>query len=864
MKFDKLTTNSAHAIHEAIDLAVKGKHAEVTEFHLFSALINQNDGFVIKILENLKFDLKDIRKNIALNFAKLPRVVGNNKCDISKNLHFVIKNSYEEALRMKDVYIGPEHLLLSLLSNSRINSVFKVNSEDLKQQIQRIRRDHAISDRSPEDSNQVLQKYCIDLTDLARSDNIDPVIGRDGEIRRILQILSRRNKNNPCLVGDPGIGKTAIVEGLARKIIENDVPESLLNKRILSLDMGSLVAGAKYRGDFEERLKAVIKEVEMSNGEIILFIDELHTIVGVGLGEGSMDAGNLLKPALARGTLRTIGATTSDEYRKYIEKDSALERRFQPIFLKEPSKDTTISILRGIKDRYESHHGIRIQDSAVVAAVNLSARYIGDRFLPDKAIDLMDEAASMLRVEIDSKPEIIDQLQRRYRQLDIEKMVLLKENDSQSEDRLKELNTEIQTLNSKCKTLENQWFDEKQVIDAIKSISSKITDLNTAAEKAEREYQLERVGEIRYGEIPQLESELKIQKELLEQLQQNDRLLREEVTEEDIASIVSRWTGIPINKLIKQESDKLIHLEKILSERVIGQEEAIQSVSTAIRRNRTGIGDVTKPIGSFLFLGPTGVGKTELVKSMADVLFENENSLTRLDMSEYQEKHSIARLIGAPPGYIGYEEGGQLTEAVRKNPYGIILLDEIEKAHPDVLNILLQVLDDGHLTDSMGRLVNFKNSLIVMTSNLGSEVIQNFSKDSKKQRELINSVINNFFKPEFLNRLDDVLIFHSLTMEQVEKIVELRLDEITRDLGSRKISLKITQSAKHKLSLKGYDPKFGARPLKRLIQNVILDPLALIILNDKRDKIINVKVDYTDQSGFSIINTETSNLTTAA
>ena len=864
MKFDKLTTNSAHAIHEAIDLAVKGKHAEVTEFHLFSALINQNDGFVIKILENLKFDLKDIRKNIALNFAKLPRVVGNNKCDISKNLHFVIKNSYEEALRMKDVYIGPEHLLLSLLSNSRINSVFKVNSEDLKQQIQRIRRDHAISDRSPEDSNQVLQKYCIDLTDLARSDNIDPVIGRDGEIRRILQILSRRNKNNPCLVGDPGIGKTAIVEGLARKIIENDVPESLLNKRILSLDMGSLVAGAKYRGDFEERLKAVIKEVEMSNGEIILFIDELHTIVGVGLGEGSMDAGNLLKPALARGTLRTIGATTSDEYRKYIEKDSALERRFQPIFLKEPSKDTTISILRGIKDRYESHHGIRIQDSAVVAAVNLSARYIGDRFLPDKAIDLMDEAASMLRVEIDSKPEIIDQLQRRYRQLDIEKMVLLKENDSQSEDRLKELNTEIQTLNSKCKTLENQWFDEKQVIDAIKSISSKITDLNTAAEKAEREYQLERVGEIRYGEIPQLESELKIQKELLEQLQQNDRLLREEVTEEDIASIVSRWTGIPINKLIKQESDKLIHLEKILSERVIGQEEAIQSVSTAIRRNRTGIGDVTKPIGSFLFLGPTGVGKTELVKSMADVLFENENSLTRLDMSEYQEKHSIARLIGAPPGYIGYEEGGQLTEAVRKNPYGIILLDEIEKAHPDVLNILLQVLDDGHLTDSMGRLVNFKNSLIVMTSNLGSEVIQNFSKDSKKQRELINSVINNFFKPEFLNRLDDVLIFHSLTMEQVEKIVELRLDEITRDLGSRKISLKITQSAKHKLSLKGYDPKFGARPLKRLIQNVILNPLALIILNDKRDKIINVKVDYTDQSGFSIINTETSNLTTAA
>lgn len=864
MKFDKLTTNSAHAIHEAIDLAVKEKHAEVTEFHLFSALINQNDGFVIKILENLKFDLKDIRKNIALNFAKLPRVVGNNKCDISKNLHFVIKNSYEEALRMKDVYIGPEHLLLSLLSNSRINSVFKVNSEDLKQQIQRIRRDHAISDRSPEDSNQVLQKYCIDLTDLARSDNIDPVIGRDGEIRRILQILSRRNKNNPCLVGDPGIGKTAIVEGLARKIIENDVPESLLNKRILSLDMGSLVAGAKYRGDFEERLKAVIKEVEMSNGEIILFIDELHTIVGVGLGEGSMDAGNLLKPALARGTLRTIGATTSDEYRKYIEKDSALERRFQPIFLKEPSKDTTISILRGIKDRYESHHGIRIQDSAVVAAVNLSARYIGDRFLPDKAIDLMDEAASMLRVEIDSKPEIIDQLQRRYRQLDIEKMVLLKENDSQSEDRLKELNTEIQTLNSKCKTLENQWFDEKQVIDAIKSISSKITDLNTAAEKAEREYQLERVGEIRYGEIPQLESELKIQKELLEQLQQNDRLLREEVTEEDIASIVSRWTGIPINKLIKQESDKLIHLEKILSERVIGQEEAIQSVSTAIRRNRTGIGDVTKPIGSFLFLGPTGVGKTELVKSMADVLFENENSLTRLDMSEYQEKHSIARLIGAPPGYIGYEEGGQLTEAVRKNPYGIILLDEIEKAHPDVLNILLQVLDDGHLTDSMGRLVNFKNSLIVMTSNLGSEVIQNFSKDSKKQRELINSVINNFFKPEFLNRLDDVLIFHSLTMEQVEKIVELRLDEITRDLSSRKISLKITQSAKHKLSLKGYDPKFGARPLKRLIQNVILDPLALIILNDKRDKIINVKVDYTDQSGFSIINTETSNLTTAA
>ena len=864
MKFDKLTTNSAHAIHEAIDLAVKGKHAEVTEFHLFSALINQNDGFVIKILENLKFDLKDIRKNIALNFAKLPRVVGNNKCDISKNLHFVIKNSYEEALRMKDVYIGPEHLLLSLLSNSRINSVFKVNSEDLKQQIQRIRRDHAISDRSPEDSNQVLQKYCIDLTDLARSDNIDPVIGRDGEIRRILQILSRRNKNNPCLVGDPGIGKTAIVEGLARKIIENDVPESLLNKRILSLDMGSLVAGAKYRGDFEERLKAVIKEVEMSNGEIILFIDELHTIVGVGLGEGSMDAGNLLKPALARGTLRTIGATTSDEYRKYIEKDSALERRFQPIFLKEPSKDTTISILRGIKDRYESHHGIRIQDSAVVAAVNLSARYIGDRFLPDKAIDLMDEAASMLRVEIDSKPEIIDQLQRRYRQLDIEKMVLLKENDSQSEDRLKELNTEIQTLNSKCKTLENQWFDEKQVIDAIKSISSKITDLNTAAEKAEREYQLERVGEIRYGEIPQLESELKIQKELLEQLQQNDRLLREEVTEEDIASIVSRWTGIPINKLIKQESDKLIHLEKILSERVIGQEEAIQSVSTAIRRNRTGIGDVTKPIGSFLFLGPTGVGKTELVKSMADVLFENENSLTRLDMSEYQEKHSIARLIGAPPGYIGYEEGGQLTEAVRKNPYGIILLDEIEKAHPDVLNILLQVLDDGHLTDSMGRLVNFKNSLIVMTSNLGSEVIQNFSKDSKKQRELINSVINNFFKPEFLNRLDDVLIFHSLTMEQVEKIVELRLDEITRDLSSRKIGLKITQSAKHKLSLKGYDPKFGARPLKRLIQNVILNPLALIILNDKRDKIINVKVDYTDQSGFSIINTETSNLTTAA
>jgi len=833
MNFNELTTNAAQALNEAVGIAQDNNHIEVSEYHLLKALLEQKSGLVPVILNKTGESPVTVLGLIDAELGRQAQVSGASQPYVSNVLNGALRKSKQEASSMGDQYVSTEHLLLALIELPSIQKVMRLGRQRILEELQAIRGNQKVVDQDPEGKYQALEKYTIDYTALAKEGKVDPVIGRDDEIRRVLQILARRTKNNPCLVGEPGTGKTAIVEGLARKIIERDVPSALQQKRILALDMGSLIAGAKFRGEFEDRLKAVIQEVEKSSGEIILFIDEMHTIVGAGAAEGAMDAGNLLKPALARGQLRTIGATTLKEYRKYVEKDTALERRFQPVKVEEPGTKDAISILRGIKERYEVHHGVRIRDNAVVAAVELSDRYISDRFLPDKAIDLMDEAASQLRIEIDSKPEAIDKLHRRTRQLDVERMALQKENDEASQERLKELERELAELKEEASGIEVHWKHEKEIITRIKEINQRIGDLRLEAQSAERNYNLQRVAEINYGEIPGLERELLVEKEKLEEVQKDHQILKEEVTEEDIANVVSRWTGIPVNKMLQQESSKLAQLEATLADRVIGQKDAISAVSNAVRRSRAGIQEEGRPMGSFLFLGPTGVGKTELVKSLAEVLFNDDRMMTRIDMSEYMEKHAVARLIGAPPGYIGHEEGGQLTEAVRRRPYSVILFDEVEKAHPEVFNLLLQVLDDGRLTDSKGHVVDFKNTVIVMTSNLGSDKMAEYREDAQSQRDEVLKVVKSYFRPEFLNRLDEMIVFHHLESEHIQEIVRLQLELLVKRLHGRGIEIEFEDSILKELAIRGYDSEYGARPLKRLIQREILDPLALAIIEQQ-------------------------------
>lgn len=833
MNFDRYTTKAAEAIQDAMQLAGKLKHSQIEIWHLLLALVDQVGGIVPSLLEQLNKKPETIANLIRQELSQLASLETATQAYASPELAKIFSQAETEAVKLKDEYISTEHLFLALLNQKKVAQLLDLDANSVAQALTTVRGQQRVTDPEPEGKYQALEKYCLDFTSLARAGKIDPVIGRDEEVRRITQILSRRTKNNPVLVGEPGTGKTAIVEGLAKKIIDDDVPEALKNKRVLALDMGALIAGAKYRGEFEDRLKAVIKEIEKSEGQIILFIDELHSIVGAGASEGSTDAGNLLKPALARGTLRTIGATTLKEYRQYVEKDSALERRFQPVMVEEPSVDDAISILRGIKSKYEAHHGVRILDNAIVAAVKLSHRYISDRFLPDKAIDLMDEAASALRIEIDSKPSSIDQLERKIRQLEIEKESLKKEKDEKSHERLSKIDKQISELKEDYKSLELRWRKEKEILDSIKKYNRELDDLHEEAKRAERNYDLERAAAINYGEIPQLEKKIKEAQSQMADIDPEKRLLKEEIDDADIASIVSKWTGIPVNRMLTEESVRLLNLEKELAARVVGQDQAIQAVAGAIRRNRAGISEEGRPVGSFLFLGPTGVGKTELAKALAEQLFNDERLITRIDMSEYMEKHSVARLIGSPPGYIGYEEGGQLTEALRRHPYTIILLDEIEKAHSEVFNILLQVLDEGRLTDSKGRTVNFKNSIIIMTSNLGSQIISETNNDPVEQKKALDGLLKMHFRPEFLNRLDDIIIFQSLGKKEIKEIVKLQLAFLAKRLLEQEIQLEFSDRLIEHLATAGYDHVFGARPLKRLIQNEILDELAQQLIEGK-------------------------------
>jgi len=830
MNFNHLTTKAAEAVQGAIQLAGKLSNPEVTAIHLGVVLTEQPAGIVPTILQKLEQEPATVMVALKQELSHQPATTGQVQPVASSDLRAVLDKAESEASTLHDDYISTEHLLLGLLDNSNLKKIFKISKDQVLAVLQGVRGSQRVTDPDPEAKYQALEKYTTDYTALAKEGKIDPVIGRDEEIRRVMQILSRRTKNNPVLVGEPGTGKTAIVEGLARKIIANDIPDTLQHKKLLALDLGALIAGAKYRGEFEDRLKAVIKEIEQSNGQIILFIDELHTIVGGGAQEGSTDAGNLLKPSLARSTLHTIGATTLREYRKYVEKDAALERRFQPVMVEEPSTDDAISMLRGIKEKYEAHHGVHITDNALVAAVNLSKRYISDRFLPDKAIDLMDEAASVLKIEIDSKPTELDQLNRRITQLEIEKEALKKEKDEASKKRLTDLEKQLAQLTSQQKELELHWRNEKAVIDTLKNSSKTLDELKEQATQAERDYDLQRAAEIKYGKIPELEKQVKEAQKKLNEVQKDRKILSEEVTEADIAKVVSRWTGIPVQKMLGTETQRLKNMEVELAKRVVGQAAAIKAVANAVRRSRAGISEENKPIGSFIFLGPTGVGKTELARTLADFLFNDDNLLIRIDMSEYMEQHAVARLIGSPPGYVGYEEGGQLTEAARRHPYSVILFDEIEKAHPEVFNVLLQLLDDGRLTDAKGRTVNFKNTVVIMTSNLGSKEIAEFRGDRQKQESTVKEQLRDHFKPEFLNRIDEIIIFQPLGEAEIKEIVKIQLAQVKKHLQQKSITLEVNEAAVDALASAGVDEVFGARPLKRLIQQTILDPLALKII----------------------------------
>ncbi len=840
MQFDKFTLKSQEAVQSAQKLAQDQGHQEIQAAHLVKAILTQPEGIVVPVFKKMGIDPSLVLMDMNQLLEKIPKVSGQGmgQSYASRDLKKVLDDAFNVAKQMQDDYVSQEHLLLAILQNSALDVCKSLGSRGVKEKeflvaLSALRGSHRVTDQYPEEKYQALEKYGKNLTQLAKQGKIDPVIGRDEEIRRIIQVLSRRTKNNPILIGEPGVGKTAIVEGLAQRIINGDIPATLENKQVITLDMGSLVAGAKYRGEFEERLKAVLKEVEEKAGEIILFIDEIHTLVGTGAAEGSMDASNMLKPALARGELHCVGATTLDEYRKYIEKDSALERRFQPVLVKEPSVEDTIAILRGIKEKYEIHHGVRIQDNATVAAVTLSNRYITDRFLPDKAIDLIDEAASMLRIEIDSMPTEIDELERQKIKFEIEQEALKKEKDSASKTRLDDLRKKLAELNETLNVMKAQWSLERDTIKSIRNIKERIDSAHIEEKKAEREGNLSHVAEIRYGKKVQLEKELEAANKHLQEIQAQQMMLKEEVDAQDIAAVVAKWTGIPVDRLLEGEKDKLVHAEEMLAKRVIGQSEAIVAVANAVRRARAGLQDPNRPLGSFIFLGPTGVGKTELARTLADFLFDDEQAMIRIDMSEFMEKHSVSRLIGAPPGYVGYEEGGYLTEAVRRRPYSVILLDEIEKAHPDVFNVLLQVLDDGRLTDGKGRTVDFKNAILIMTSNLGSSLIIKMA-DEKMNKESIRMEIDELlhrqFKPEFLNRIDEIIIFERLDQKALLAIVDIQINKLAGRLGERDISLHIRESAKVFLVENGYNASYGARPLKRAIQRNLEDPLAVRIL----------------------------------
>ncbi len=853
MRADRFTIKAQEALQASQELCVQNSHPEVTPEHLLYALVDQSEGLVPGLLEKMGVKPSVVLSELEEALQKLPRTYGAGQAApyVSSVLGTTLRQAEEEAKRLKDEYVSTEHLLIALAESdgeaARILQEHGIKRDDLYQVLAQVRGSQRVTDQQPEDKYQALEKFSRDLTSMARQSKLDPVIGRDDEIRRVVQVLARRTKNNPVLIGEAGVGKTAIVEGLAQRIASGDVPETLKDKRLVALDLGALIAGAKYRGEFEDRLKAVLREIAEAEGSVVLFIDELHTLVGAGAAEGAIDASNMLKPALARGELRCVGATTLDEYRKHIEKDAALERRFQPVFVDEPGVEDTIAILRGLKERYEVHHGVRITDGALVAAAVLSNRYITDRHLPDKAIDLVDESASRLRIEIDSLPTELDEVERRIMQLEIERQALLKEKDAPSKRRLEKLEADLAELREESSRLKAHWQAEKEAITRIRETRQKIEQTKLDEQTAQREGDLARAAELRYGVMRQLEEALKEQEGRLAELQSETRMLKEEVESEDIAQVVSKWTGIPIAKLLEGEVEKLLQMEERLQRRVVGQDAAIIAVSNAVRRARAGIQDPLRPLGSFIFMGPTGVGKTELARALAEFLFDDEAAMTRLDMSEYMERHTVARLVGAPPGYVGYEEGGQLTEAVRRRPYCVILFDEIEKAHQDVLNALLQILEDGRLTDGQGRTVDFRNTVIIMTSNVGSEWIQELGgRDDEEMRRRVTEALRARFRPEFLNRVDELIVFRTLTEDDIKGIVDIQLDRLRARLAEKKIDVRVADEARDLLAKRGYDPLYGARPLKRLMQRVIENPLASDVLRGAYGEGDTVRVDVKD------------------